>query len=166
MPLKILTASTARPYIIFIHKLMFFSFEAIFKLNRNGSMSSFRNSSQSLKLCKSLLLKGDFSWAVHCNGCWYGGRGVTFLSGKACERRRHHGNNFAFLSGPRKPVFSTRVTNLLFYPDSKCFFIRVMVRSKNFRPLELGPWIKKRIVTQWNPDKKAILSCDWGKPKN
>ena len=46
MPVKILTASTARSYIIFFHKLMFFCFEAIFELKRNGSMSSFRNSAR------------------------------------------------------------------------------------------------------------------------
>jgi len=58
MPVKILTASTARSYIIFIHKLMFFCFEAIFELKRNGSMSSFRNSAQILKLCKRRLFMG------------------------------------------------------------------------------------------------------------
>ena len=68
----------------------------------------------------------------------------------------------------------------LFYPDPEnrfslstwqiCFFILIqnaflsgfLMRSKKFRSLD---WkrIKKRIFTQWNPDKKDTLSCDWGK---
>ena len=44
MPVKILTALTAKPYIIFIHKLMFFLLRPFFELKRNGSISSFRNS--------------------------------------------------------------------------------------------------------------------------
>ena len=68
----------------------------------------------------------------------------------------------------------------LFYPDPEnrfslstwqiCFFILIqnaflsgfLMRSKKFRSLD---WkrIKKRIFTQWNPDKKDTLSCDWRK---
>ena len=64
MTVKILTALTARSYIIFIHKLMFFFFWGHCpELQRNGSMSPLRNSAQILlKLCKRRLFIGCWCW--------------------------------------------------------------------------------------------------------
>ena len=41
-----------------------------------------------------------------------------------------------FYPDREKLVFPMHVTNSLFYPDSECFFIRILVRSENFRCLD------------------------------
>ena len=67
---------------------------------------------------------------------------VTFLSGKACERWRHHEVSFAFLSGSRKTSFLiiSRFTWQIrfFYPDFIMLFYPDSDSNRKFSV----PWLK------------------------
>ena len=94
-------------------------------------------------------------------------RGVTFLSGNACERLQVTGLDSFFYPDLRRfdfrgifpPMcqirFFIRISsrkNSLFYPFS-------VIAPKNLLRIQIR--IKKQDFTWWNPDKKANLAHEW-----